>query len=213
MTDKEFISTIALLRNRSVSDIEVEIKMLLGLGLADIYSLVPGFWTKTSETFTLGSTGTSAYLVDLKDEFEDFKTLRMLWTNDGPIEFLQEKEFHRRYANPANGDPGTPGFYFFRERSVIELYPRTSEGLTVYISYRYKPGLESIEDLPSEWHYLPLYYVMGLFEGEDSNFYKGKYEQGLIRIQNFAKESEEEFSKILSDGQDEIIYSSMEIDR
>jgi hypothetical protein len=51
---------------------------------------------------------------------------------------------------------------------------------------------------------------MGFFEGKDSNFYKVKYDQALKRMQEFARESEEEFAEIIGDGADEAIYAERE---
>ena len=210
MTNDEVVNAVAILRREVASNIKKKVETLLQIGLADIYSLVPGFWTKVSQSFTLGTSGTDAYLVDLKSEFEDFWSLRMLWTTSGPINYISEKKFRNRTPDPSSAAPGIPDRYFFREKSLIELYPRNSESRTIYLSYRYKPPLDNIEVIPVEWRFVPFYYVMGLMEGEEETYFKTKYEQGLIRMQNFAKESEEEYGEIISDGQDEVIYSAMD---
>lgn len=214
MTNDEVVQAVAILKGRAASAIRKKVETLLKIGLGDLYSLVPGFWTKVSETFTLGTSGTDAYLVNLKTQFPDFWQLRMLWTTSGPINYISEKKFRNRVPDPASAAAGIPDRYFFREKSLIELYPRNSESRTIYISFRYKPELENIEVVPAEWRFVPFYYVMGLMEGEEESYFKNKYERGLVRMQNFAKESEEEHAEIISDGQDEIIYSTMEgVDR
>lgn len=214
MTNNEVVKAVAVLRKQKASTIQKQVETILQIGLADLYSLVPGFWTKVEETFTLGTSGTDAYLVNLKTEFADFWQLRMLRTTSGPINYISQKKFHNRVPDPSSAAAGIPDRYFFREKSLIELYPRNSESRTIYISYRYKPELENIEVVPVEWRFVPFYYVMGLMEGEDETYFKAKYERGLVRMMNFAKESEEEHAEIISDGQDEIIYSTMEnVDR
>lgn len=214
MTNDEVVKAVAILRKQAASAIRKQVETLLQIGLADLYSLVPGFWTKVNESFTLGTSGADAYLVNLKTQFPDFWQLRMLWTASGPINYISEKKFRNRVPDPASAAPGVPDRYFFREKSLVEVYPRNSESRTIYISYRYKPALENIEVVPVEWRFVPFYYVMGLMEGEDETYFKAKYERALVRMQNFAKESEEEHAEIISDGQDEIIYSTMEnVDR
>jgi hypothetical protein len=210
MTNSEVVAAVAILRGQTVSAIRKKVETLIQIGLADLYSLVPGFWTKINESFTLGASGTDAYLVNLKTQFPDFWQLRMLWTTSGPINYISEKKFRNQVPDPSSAAAGIPDRYFFREKSLVELYPRNSESRTIYISYRYKPELENIEVVPVEWRFVPFYYVMGLMEGQDNTYFKVKYEKGLVRMQNFAKESEEEHAEIISDGQDEIIYSTME---
>lgn len=214
MTNDEVVKAVAILRKQAASAIRKQVETLLQIGLADLYSLVPGFWTKVNESFTLGTSGTDAYLVNLKTQFPDFWSLRMLWTTSGPINYISEKKFRNRVPDPASAAAGVPDRYFFREKSLVEVYPRNSESRTIYISYRYKPALEDIEVVPVEWRFVPFYYVMGLMEGEDETYFKAKYERALVRMMNFAKESEEEHAEIISDGQDEIIYSTMKgVDR
>lgn len=214
MTNDELVQAVATLRREVASNIQKKVTTLLEVGLADLYSLVPGFWTKQNESFTLGASGTNAYLVNLKTEFEDFWSLRFLWTADGPINPIKEKKFRIRTSDPASAAAGVPDRYFFREKNIIELYPRNSESRTIGISYRYKPALDNIEVVPEEWRFVPFYYIMGLMEGEEETYFKAKYERGLIRMQNFAKESEEDHAEIISDGQDDVIYSAMEgVDR
>lgn len=207
MTNAEFREMISTLRGKVVS--EKKITALLQVGLGDLYSLVPGFWTKTNASFTLGTSGTDAYLVNLKTEFPNFKALRMLWTTDGIIRPISEKRFRIKHPDPSLDTTGIPRRYFFREKNIVELHPHNSASRTVSISYRYKPALDDIEVVPDDWQFVVLYYFMGLFEGDDNDYYKRKYENGLIRMQAFAKESEEEFVDIISDGQDEIIYGEM----
>lgn len=204
MTNTELREMINTLRGKVVS--EKKITALLQIGLGDLYSLVPGFWTKTSESFTLAASGTDAYLVNLKTEFADFKSLRFLWTSDGTIDPIGEKRFRLEVPDPSLDTSGRPTRYFFREKNVIELWPRNNASRTVNLSYRYRPALDDIEVVPEDWHFVVFYFIMGLFEGEDNNFYKNKYADGLVRMQNFAKESEEEHGDIIGDGQNEIIY-------
>lgn len=208
MTNTELREMINTLRGKVVS--EKKITALLQIGLGDLYSLVPGFWTKTSESFTLASSGTDSYLVNLKTKFSDFKSLRFLWTSDGTINYIGEKRFRIEVPDPSLNTSGRPTQYFFREKNLIELWPRNSTSRTIYLSYRYRPALDDIEVVPEDWHFVVFYYIMGLFEGKNNNFYKNKYADGLERMRNFAKESEEEFSDIIGDGQSEIIYSEME---
>jgi hypothetical protein len=214
MNNNEVAEAVAVLTGAVADKIKGQVRTLIKLALADIHSLVPGFWTKINETFTLGTSGTDAYLVDLKAEFPDFWSLRFLWTTDGPINYITEKKFHNEVPNPSEEATGVPNRYFFREKSLIELFPRNSSSRTIYISYRYKPKFDDISDLPEEWHFVPFYYIMGLFEGFEKDYFKRKYADGLNRMMNFAREAEEAFAEIMGDGQDEIIYDDgMEVSR
>lgn len=213
MTNKEIAEAVAVLRNVQADKVEAQVKTLITLGLQDLHSAVPAFWTKVNESFTLGTSGTDAYLVDLKEEFTDFRELRMLWIDEGSIDYINEKKFRNQNPDPTLSALGYPTKYFFRAKSLIELWPHNTTSRTVYISYYYKPKFDNIEVLPEEWTFVIFYYVMGLFEGKDEDYFKGKYADGLRRMEMFAKESEEEFTEIIGDGSDEIIYSAMETER
>lgn len=210
MTNTELIEAVATLQGTTVSLIKKKVNTLLRVAMTDIHSLVPGFWTRVNETFTLGTSGTDAYLVDLKDEFPDFWSLRFLWTTDGMIDPISEKQLRLRNPDLSVSAFGRPYNYFFREKHLIELWPRNTSSRTISISYRYKPAFDDIEVLPDEWSFVPFYYIMGLYENKDEDYYKGKFESALGRMQNFAKESEEDHAVIISDGQDDAIYGEME---
>lgn len=209
MTNTELVEAVAILQGTTTSNIKKKVNTLIKLAMADIYSLVPGFWTRVNETFTLGTSGTDAYLVNLKNEFSDFSVLRFLWTTDGMIDPISEKQLRLRSPDLSVSAFGRPYKYFFREKHLIELWPRNTSSRTIHVSYRYKPAFDDIEVLPNEWSFVPFYYIMGLFEGKDDNYYKNKFENALRRMQNFAKESEEDHAVIISDGQDDIIYGEM----
>jgi len=209
MTNDEFVGAVAKLQGTVASNIKKKVHTLIELAMADIHSLVPGFWTKVNETFTLGTSGTDAYLVNLKDEFSDFWSLRMLWTANGMIDHINEKQLRLRNPDLSVDTSGIPSKYFFREKHLIELWPRNTTSRTVSVSYRYKPAFDDIEVVPEEWRFVVFYYVMGLFENKDENYFKGKYAEALVRMQAFANESMEEHSVIISDGQDDAIYAEM----
>lgn len=212
MDDDKLVSACAALMGKSETDVQDQIMTLAMVGLMDIYSFVPSYWTKSSAELTLPASGNSSYIVDLKQNFLDIKTLKLLWTTEGSLTPISEKKFRNDHPDPSN-DLGCPKLYFFREPYIVEIWPHNDTSRTLYASYHFMPDFKSITGLPDEWRHVPVLFCFGVIEGPEKNYYKNMYQKALKQMESGAKEAEETYGWIIGDGTEDSIYGEMEKNR
>jgi len=189
MTEKELISSVALLRNLDEDTARPMISIFKRAGLGEIYQRLHYYFHKTNDSFTMSATD---YQVNLEDKFSDYEFLKTLWKANGKLKPISEEEFRLNYPNDTT--PGEPTVYFWISSNTIQLYPRPDQGYTIYASYYYRPNEDDLGELPKRWHNLVFYYIMMMYEAIDkmknpeaSALFTGLWQQSIGQVVTRAK--------------------------
>jgi len=158
MTDPELLETVASILGKTKTLIEKQVELYKKNGMMYIYGKTMFFWIREQETISLTA---GDYLIDVRDEFDDFMRIRFMWTSNGPLKSIPEDRFRRNY--PDDTGTGEPNKYFFVSPFVFQVHPRADDSYTLNCSYYYKPRFDSIRDIPEEWHHVILNYILMMF--------------------------------------------------
>ena len=191
-TYADLVNTIKRWLNRAdVEDADISTFIYFAGNAANQVLRVPAMETTVLIEVTEGGK------ITLPSDFLELRAMTAEWNSDQSVPL--ERVSWDQFVNFRNRDPGTQARFFSRQGPYLFITPAPAEGARVTMHYyRSMPDLSPEEpfnwlsDLsPQAYLYGALHYAqLFLFNEERAEYWKGKYQSELERIQNLADSAE-----------------------
>jgi hypothetical protein len=208
MTDQELIDNVGLILKVSSANIMAQVNFHKTQAIAKLYAKTKPFWIRVRKSLSLAI---GDYLINMRDQFSDYWQLRHAKISGyEPMDIMSEGKFDSTY--PDDSTVGHPTIVVPLDDFQVQFYPRASTAVDVTISYFYRPNMNSLSDIPEEWHFVIQDYVLAMIWPDTTQkmtMLKFFYD-GLADIGANAKSFADDAIDLEPDPANAVIYGGME---
>lgn len=212
ITDDQLLKNVANLLGVDSALIRSEVQIYKAQAIAKLFARTKPWWIKSREQWEIG---VGEYLLEPKIRFPDFWQLRNIRPSATAdrMEIMSEGRFLKQFSDDSIA--GTPSICIALDAENLQIYPRPSTTLTLYLGYFYSPKHDTISSVREQWQHVIQDYVLAMM-WPDTNQRVDMlrfFLKGLEDVANMAKPITEDAIDIEADPLSGYLYQTMAKER